>query len=177
MSSGGASIRDFADPLELNARSHLGVPGLVEALRGGGVLLANALGSGVVEAPALMSFLPRLCQRLLGEDLRLPNVATWWCGQKPEQEDVIAYLDGMAITGAYGNPVLDDPPNQALVGAALSAAEKKRLIAEIRQRGIDFVGQEVVKSVDHARLGQWQADAAAFRSARLCGAHARTAGP
>ncbi|MGB8277274.1 MAG: circularly permuted type 2 ATP-grasp protein [Methylovirgula sp.] len=136
---------DFADPLELNGKSHLGVPGLVEALRSGGVVLANALGSGVLETPALLSFLPRLCQRILGEDLYLPNVATWWCGQKHEQEDVIAYLDGMAITGAFGNPVLDHKPNEAVVGAALSAAEKKRLIADISRRGIDFVGQEVVK--------------------------------
>lgn len=136
---------DFGDPLELNGRSRLGVPGLVEALRNGGVVMANALGSGVLETPALLSFLPRLCQRILGEDLHLPNVATWWCGQKHEQEDVIAYLDGMAITGAYGNPVLNYPPNQAVIGAALSAAEKKQLIADIKRRGMDFVGQEVVK--------------------------------
>jgi len=134
---------DFADPLELNSQSHLGVPGLVEALRNGGVVLANALGSGVLEVPALLSFLPRLCQRLLGEDLRLPNVATWWCGQKAEQEDVIAHLDQMAITGASGNPVLDYPANQAVVGASLSAQEKERLVADIRRRGIDYVGQEV----------------------------------
>jgi uncharacterized circularly permuted ATP-grasp superfamily protein/uncharacterized alpha-E superfamily protein len=136
---------DFADPLELNARSRLGVPGLVEALRNDGVILANALGSGVLETPALLSFLPRLCQHLLREDLRLPNVATWWCGQKAEQEDVIDYLDGMAVLGAYGNRILDQKANQALLGAALSAEEEKRLVAGIRQRGIDYVGQEVVK--------------------------------
>ncbi len=136
---------DFADPLELNGRSHLGVPGLVAALRAGGVVLANALGSGVLETPALLSFLPRLCQRLLREDLRLPNVATWWCGQKAEQDEVIEDLDHMAITGAFGNPVLDYKSNQPVAGAALSPEEKQRLIADIRQRGIDFVGQEVVK--------------------------------
>lgn len=136
---------DFADPLELNSKSRLGVPGLVEALRNDGVVLANALGAGVLETPALLSFLPRLCQRLLHEDLQLPNVATWWCGQKYEQEDVIAYLDGMAILGAFGNPVLGHRPNQAVIGATLTGTEKKRLIADIRRRGIDFVGQEVVK--------------------------------
>lgn len=136
---------DFADPLELNSKSRLGVPGLVEALRNDGVVLANALGSGVLETPALLSFLPRLCQRLLGEDLRLPNVATWWCGQKHEQDAVIADLDGMAIIGAFGNPILGHGPNQAVLGAALTAAEKTQLIADIRRRGIDFVGQEVVK--------------------------------
>ena len=136
---------DFADPLELNSKSHLGVPGLVDALRNDGVVLANALGSGVLETPALLSFLPRLCQRLLGEDLHLPNVATWWCGQKHEQDDVIAHLDRMAIIGAYCNPVLGHKPNQAVVTATLTSAEKKQLIGDIRRRGVDFVGQEVVK--------------------------------
>ncbi|MGB7698362.1 MAG: circularly permuted type 2 ATP-grasp protein, partial [Methylovirgula sp.] len=104
---------DYADPLELNAKSRLGVPGLVEALRQGGVVLANALGSGVLEAPVMMSFLPRLCQRVLGEDLKLPNVATWWCGQARERDKVLAYPDGMAVAGAFGNPILDSQPNQA----------------------------------------------------------------
>ena len=136
---------DYADPLELNPQSHLGVAGLVEATRDGGVVLANALGAGVLEAPALMSFMPRLCQRILGEDLRLPNVATWWCGQKQERDNVIANLDRLAIAGAYGNPVLDEPANHAVVGASLSGVEKQRLIDEIARRGIDYVGQEVVQ--------------------------------
>ncbi len=135
---------DFADPLELNAKSRLGVPGLIESLRAGGVVLANALGSGVLEAPVMMSFLPRLCQHLLGEDLLLPNVATWWCGQKREREKVLAFPEGMAIAGAFGNPVLNHPPNQALVVASLPADERGRLTDEITERGIDFVGQEVV---------------------------------
>ncbi|WP_297296250.1 circularly permuted type 2 ATP-grasp protein [uncultured Methylovirgula sp.] len=135
---------DFADPLELNARSRLGVPGLVEALRAGGVVMANGLGSGVLEAPVMMSFLPRLCRRILGEDLLMPNVATWWCGQPRERERVLARPDRMAIAGAFGNPVLGYPANQAIVGASLTGDEKQRLRAEIDRRGVDFVGQEVV---------------------------------
>lgn len=96
---------DFADPLELNARSRLGVPGLIDALREGGVVIANALGSGLLEAPAMMSFMPKLCRTLLGEDLRLPNIATWWCGQDKARRSVIADMDELAIAGAYGNPV------------------------------------------------------------------------
>src|SRR5579883_381730 len=135
---------DFADPLELNAKSRLGVPGLIDALREGGVVLANALGTGVLEAPVLMSFMPRLCQVLLGEDLALPNVATWWCGQEREREKVLAFPEGIAVAGAFGNPVLDSPPNQARVLATLSPSERERLAADISRRGIDYVGQEVV---------------------------------
>ncbi|MGH6839177.1 MAG: circularly permuted type 2 ATP-grasp protein, partial [Methylocella sp.] len=135
---------DFADPLELNAHSRLGVPGLVDALREGGVVIANALGSGVLEAPAMMSFIPRLCHTLLGEELRLPNIATWWCGQARARQLVVAGMGELAIAGAYGNPIQGFARNQPLVGAALDAEEKRRLAAAIAERGVDIVGQEVV---------------------------------
>ncbi len=135
---------DFADPLELNSQSRLGVAGLVEAVRQGGVAIANALGSGVLEAPAMMSFAPKLCRKLLGEELRLPNIATWWCGQQKERASVIADMDDLAIGGAFGNPVLRFPRNQPVIAGLLNGDEKARLVAAIGERGIDYVGQEVV---------------------------------
>ena len=72
----------FCDPLELRGDSLLGVPGLVDAIVAGNVKVANALGSGLIETAAIMPFLPGLCTQLLGEKLKLPSVATWWCGQK-----------------------------------------------------------------------------------------------
>ena len=135
---------DFADPLELNAKSRLGVPGLVDALREGGVVIANALGSGVLEAPAMMSFMPKLCRTLLGEDLRLPNIATWWCGQGKARNSVIADMDELAIAGAFGNAVPGFASSQPLIGASLSEEEKSRLAAAMAERGIDYAGQEVV---------------------------------
>ena len=71
---------DYCDPLELRGDSFLGVPGLVQAVRAGNVAVANALGSGLVETPALLAYLPALCRHLLGEDLKMPSVPTWWCG-------------------------------------------------------------------------------------------------
>jgi uncharacterized circularly permuted ATP-grasp superfamily protein/uncharacterized alpha-E superfamily protein len=135
---------DYADPLELNSRSRLGIPGLVDALRYGGVVMANALGSGVLEAPAMMSFLPRLCQTLLGKDLRLPNIATWWCGQKEARRVVLARMKELAIAGAFGGPVPGFASSQPVLGAALTSSEEERLTAAIAERGLDFVGQEVV---------------------------------
>ncbi len=135
---------DFTDPLELNAGSQLGVPGLVDALRQGGVVVANAPGSGVLETPALMSFMPSISRHVFGEDLALPNIATWWCGQPRAREEVLANLDGLAIAGAFGNSVLDQLPGQSLMGATLSPVDRARLIRKIEDRGVDFVGQEVV---------------------------------
>ena len=74
---------NFCDPLELRSDSMLGVPGLVQAVRSGTVSVANALGSGLVESAAPASFLPGLCRQLLGEELKMPTVATWWCGEEP----------------------------------------------------------------------------------------------
>jgi uncharacterized circularly permuted ATP-grasp superfamily protein len=73
---------EFLDPLELRADSHLGVPGLLQAMRAGNVLVANAPGSGFLESTALLGFLPALSRHLLGEELKLPALATWWCGEQ-----------------------------------------------------------------------------------------------
>src|SRR5207302_4463635 len=83
---------DYCDPLELRGDSFLGVPGLVQAVRAGNVAVANTLGSGLTETPALLAYLPALCRRLLGEDLRQPSVRSWWCGDPLGRSHVIANL-------------------------------------------------------------------------------------
>ncbi len=135
---------DFSDPLELNAHSALGVAGLVQAVRKGSVHIANGLGSGVVEARALMGFLPALGERLLGEEMILPNVATWWCGQPRERAAVLDRLDEMSIAPAFRSAGggLDTGP---VVVADLPSGERDALRARIEARGMDYVGQEVVR--------------------------------
>ena len=135
---------DFADPLELNAWSQLGVAGLVHAIRQESVVVANGLGSGVVESRALMSFLPRLARLLLGQDLLLPNIATWWCGQAAERDHVLSNLDRMAIAPAFRRSSPGLRSADPMAAAELTPAERAELEARIRSRGIDYVGQEVV---------------------------------
>jgi len=91
----------FCDPLELRGDSLLGVPGLVDAARSGSVVIDNALGSGLVETPALMAFLPGLCRHLLGEELRMPSVATWWCGQEEPRRYVLEHLKVLVIKSTF----------------------------------------------------------------------------
>jgi uncharacterized circularly permuted ATP-grasp superfamily protein/uncharacterized alpha-E superfamily protein len=91
----------FCDPLELRNDSMLGVPGLIEAIRAGNVTMANAPGSGLVQSPAFKSFLPGLCRHILGEELKLPSVATWWCGQESARKFVLEHLDTLAIRPAF----------------------------------------------------------------------------
>ena len=92
---------DFCDPLELRNDSMLGVPGLVEALRAGNVAIANALGCGLLQSPAFMAFLPGLCRHLLGEELKLPSAATWWCGQDSARQYVVENLDRLVVKPAF----------------------------------------------------------------------------
>ena len=84
---------DYCDPLELRSDSALGVAGLTDCARRGNVLIANALGSGVLESGALLGYLPRLSERLLGEPLQLPSVATWWLGEPAALADAWSTLD------------------------------------------------------------------------------------
>src|SRR5712671_6802173 len=135
---------NFLDPLELDASSQLGVPGLIDVLRKNGVVVANMPGSGVMEARALLGFLPNLSRRFFGEDLKMPHIATWWCGQKSAREEVLSRLDQVAIEGAYGwgVPGFGSGP---VLASELSASERERLKSAIDDRGIDYVGQELVR--------------------------------
>lgn len=92
---------DFCDPLELRTDSALGVPGLLEAVRQGRVLVANALGSGVLESPGLLGFLPKINQYLFGEELLLPSIATWWCGEPPVLAQALEKLPQLLIKPAF----------------------------------------------------------------------------
>jgi uncharacterized circularly permuted ATP-grasp superfamily protein/uncharacterized alpha-E superfamily protein len=92
---------DYCDPLELRADSALGVPGLVQAVRAGHVVLANALGSAFLESPAVQGFLPAIVTRLLGEELLMPSLPTWWCGEQAAWDDVRTALPDKVIRPTY----------------------------------------------------------------------------
>lgn len=129
----------FCDPLELRKDSLLGTPGLLQAARVGHVALVNPLGSGVLENPALLAFLPKLARDLLGEDLLLPSVATWWCGGEQERDHVLANLDRLVI-----KPIVPHPSTMTVFGALLSTAERQAIAEKIRAHPHLFVGQEQV---------------------------------
>lgn len=129
----------YCDPLELAAESSLGVPGLIEAVRAGNVLVANGLGSALVESPALIPFLPALCQHMMSEDLILPSAATWWCGEAAEQNHVLSALDRLVVKGAF-----EEHTRNTVSGAELDAKARRRLAEQILGRPHEFVGQEQI---------------------------------
>ncbi|HYA06948.1 MAG TPA: circularly permuted type 2 ATP-grasp protein, partial [Xanthobacteraceae bacterium] len=109
---------DFADPLELNAASRLGVPGLLQAVRDGKIVIVNALGAGLVEARAMLAFLPALAPIVLGADLKISNVATWWLGRADVREEILPKFDSMVIASAFESPV-DGRSASEVLGAKL----------------------------------------------------------
>ena len=134
----------YADPLELNQNSHIGTPGLVEALRAETVTIVNALGTGVLETRALLAFMPAVCRQLLGEDLRLPSIATWWCGQKDERDHVATNIEKMVIGPAYSRAPFFDDSGESVLGSSLRATAKTSIADWLTSDGAKLVGQEVV---------------------------------
>lgn len=131
------------DPLAFDSHSAIGVPGLIDAMAQGEVVIANSPGAGMLEAPAFAAFLPRVCARLTGESLKLANIATWWCGQPRECAEVARELDNMVIAPAFG--VATNVLTDAMLGSAMSPEQRAALIADLERRPQDYVGQEVVR--------------------------------
>lgn len=131
---------DYCDPLEMRSDSALGVPGLTECARRGTVLLANGLGSGVTESPALLAFLPGLCERVLGEPLLLPSVATWWLGEPAALDEAWQRLDDLII-----KPVDRLSREPVIFGHRLDAAGRDALRERILREPHKFVAQEWVR--------------------------------
>ncbi len=136
----------FCDPLELRGDSFLGVSGLLEAARAGNVTLANALGSGLMESPAFLAFLPNLCRHLLSEELLIPSIATWWCGQGEELRYVCDNLGSLTIRSAFDSrrPPLYPPPG-APKSRRKAAEEQRKIRQMIQATPREFIAQERIK--------------------------------
>ena len=132
---------DYCDPLELRPDSALGVPGLLQAIRAQQVLVANALGSGFLESPALQGFLPAISDRLLGEKLALPSLASWWCGEHAAYAAVADRLAEKVIKPTY--PRTSTRPHvDAVIGMDLSPAGLAALRAQIDADPAAFTVQD-----------------------------------
>jgi uncharacterized circularly permuted ATP-grasp superfamily protein/uncharacterized alpha-E superfamily protein len=132
---------DFCDPLEFRAESTLGVPGLAEAARAGGVVLANALGGSVVEAPAMNAYLPNAARRLLGEELTIPDVPTVWCGTKWGRKEALARLKTVVVRDAFDARQLFWRGSSARLGSELQ--DVAGFTTRLERRGASFVVQDI----------------------------------
>ena len=125
---------DLCDPLELRSEANLGIPGLLQAVHAGGVRVANALGCGLAECPALLPFLPGICRRFLNQDLLIPSVETHWCGDPDSRRFVLEHLRSLVIKPTFtgGDPVFCQN---------LSEHELAELAAHIESTPVEFTAQ------------------------------------
>jgi uncharacterized circularly permuted ATP-grasp superfamily protein/uncharacterized alpha-E superfamily protein len=146
----------FCDPLALRGESLLGVPGLVEATRAGQVSVANALGSGLVESPAFLPFLPGLATHLLGEELKLPSLATWWCGQPRERKHVEEHLDELFLRPAFSSAGPQAEPGM------LTNESRAEWLVRLSRSPHELVAQEQVQ-LSRAPVGNHQSRSVILR--------------
>ncbi len=135
---------EFCDPLELRGDSELGVPGLMRAVRAGNVVMANALGSGVLETQALHAYMPAVARHFDDADLLMPDIATWWCGNERARSHVVANLDRLAIREAANTHRVMAPAASGMEGNKIDAGARQQLLRAMQLRGADYVGQELV---------------------------------
>jgi uncharacterized circularly permuted ATP-grasp superfamily protein/uncharacterized alpha-E superfamily protein len=126
---------EYTDPLDLRADSRLGVVGLVEAQHRGTVTVVNTLGSGILESPGLLSFLPELAERLLGEAPLLHTAPVYWGGIAGERSHLLANLSSLLIKSTVGG--------KTFVGPTLSSTQLAKLAARIENMPWQWVGQEL----------------------------------
>ena len=138
---------EYCDPLELRSDSALGVAGMVGAMRAGNVVVLNAPGTAVIETPAYAPFLPNLAQRLLGKQLSLPAVTTWWCGQSGPLEQVMSAIDAFQLHAVF------DPNLPPMTTAVLPDAEKATLIDRVRAAPEQYVAIQRIDPSLVPRLG------------------------
>ncbi len=133
---------EHLDPLEISDADAHGTAGLLQAMRSGNVTIANTPGSGLVESPIFRAYLPRLAEKVLGEPLSMPGVATWWCGEPDACNYVLKRLDELIVSPAYRRR--GEPASQISQLAELS---RRELVALIRANPENFVAQErIVRS-------------------------------
>jgi len=130
---------DWCDPLELRNESLLGIPGLLNCLRSGKLGMVNMLGTGLMETVALPAFMEGICHFFRGEDLQLPSVATWWCGQRKEFKYVSENLNNLVIKRTFRHRF-----DKAIFGPDLSPQEIEALRMQIAQSPEDYCAQEIV---------------------------------
>jgi uncharacterized circularly permuted ATP-grasp superfamily protein/uncharacterized alpha-E superfamily protein len=126
------------DPLELRSDSPFGIPGLVDAVRAGNVHVVNALGSGLADTEGLMPFLPALSRRLLGEELHLPSIDTWWCGEAASRQHVLGHLDEFETRDLFYRGA-SEPGTQNPDGAEAWQVSGPRELIE--QRGFTYLAR------------------------------------
>ena len=127
---------DYLDPLNFNPNSLLGVPGIMDVYRAGGITLANAPGTGIADDKALYSYMPDIVEFYTGEKAILQNVPTWRCAEPDSLKYVIDNLADLVVKEVHGSGGYG-----MLVGPAASKRELARFEKKLRARPANYIAQ------------------------------------
>ncbi len=131
---------DFIDPLAFRPESLLGVPGLFDVYRAGGVTLASAPGAGVADDKSIYVFVPDMIRFYLGEAPILENVPTWRCSNADECAYVLEHLDEVVVKEVHGSGGYG-----MLIGPTATAAEREKYAERIRAKPAEFIAQPTLE--------------------------------
>ena len=131
---------DFLDPVHFRSDSILGVPGLVNAVRTGGVTLANAIGNGVADDKLIYTYVPDLIRYYLREEPILPNVDTWRLEDDDAREEVLDRLEDLVV-----KPVDGSGGKGIVIGPRATKAELDALRRRVTEDPRGWIAQPVVQ--------------------------------
>lgn len=127
---------DYLDPLTFNPDSMLGVPGIMDVYRSGGVTIANAPGTGICDDKAIYSFMPEIVEFYTGEKPLLPNVQTWRCAEKDALGYVLDNLDELVVKEVHGSGGYG-----MLIGPTASKREMKAFRKKLEANPQNYIAQ------------------------------------
>lgn len=127
---------EYLDPLTFNPDSVLGVPGIMDVYRSGGITIANAPGTGVSDDKAIYSFMPEIVEFYTGEKPLLPNVETWRCADKDSLAYVLDNLEELVVKEVHGSGGYG-----MLIGPTSSKKEIKAFRAKIEAKPENYIAQ------------------------------------
>jgi len=124
------------DPLAFHRDDPEAIPGLMEVYQEGRVAIANAMGTGIADDKVIYAYVPEMIRYYLGEDPLLPNVETYMCWNRQQQEHVLANLDKLVVKPAngYGGTGM-------LIGPAATAAERQKFAELIQVNPRNYIAQ------------------------------------
>lgn len=129
----------LCDPVELRSNSQLGVPNLLEVARAGRVVIANSLGSGILENPVFLKYLPTISKAFLGRELRLNSVETYWANDTKDLAYIEAHINSLII-----KPIYRSSSNSSIHGGLLSEKDKAILFQQLRKNPLQYIAQPIL---------------------------------
>ena len=127
---------EYLDPMSFNPDSQLGVPGLMDVYRAGGITIANAPGTGIADDKAIYSYMPDIIQFYTGESPILKNVPTWRCAEPDALAYVLEHLDELVVKEVHGSGGYG-----MLVGPAASKREISAFADKLKARPANYIAQ------------------------------------